>query len=384
MTATPSISPGALAVLGGRPWLERLVAEPLRQPGPAGLLWWQWLALPSAALVALAAGILLGSLTRRILAPILARTPSRWDEVLLARLGRPLQAFWVLVSAYAVAGWLDLPERPDAVIGRGLHAGVLLVLFWGLLRGVDVALEAAAASPWASQPGRASLLPSLRRLAKIAVLVLAAIAVLNELGYPVTSLIAGVGIGGLALALAAQKAVEDLVGALTIGVDQPFRVGDTVRVDGHLGTVEVVGLRSTRIRTLDRTLVAIPNGKLAGMNIETLEARDRLRLACTLPLVYSTTAAQMRAVLEGVEAALRAHPRIWLNDIRVRFAALGTSSLDVEVMAWFQTADWAEFLDIRQELLLRFMEVVGCAGTWFAYPTQTVQLAGGPEKRARS
>jgi MscS family membrane protein len=148
-----------------------------------------------------------------------------------------------------------------------------------------------------------------------------------------------------------------------------------VRVEsGVSGTVEAIGLRSTRLRTLDRTVVTIPNGKLADQRIETFAARDRCRLFCTLTLVYATTAAQMRSVLEGVEAVLRRHPRVWPEGISVRFVAMSSSSLDVEVIAWFDTADWNEFQSIRQEVLLALIDVVERAGTAFAFPTQTVQL----------
>jgi MscS family membrane protein len=144
--------------------------------------------------------------------------------------------------------------------------------------------------------------------------------------------------------------------------------------DTVLGTVEAVGLRSTRIRTLDRTVVTLPNGKLADMQIETFAPRDRCRLVTTLGLVYDTNADQLRRVLAGFERVLRAHPAIWPDDVIVRFAGFGESSLDVEVMAWFTTGDWAVFRAYRQEVLLSFMEVVEEAGSSFAFPTRTVHL----------
>jgi MscS family membrane protein len=206
---------------------------------------------------------------------------------------------------------------------------------------------------------------------------LATVAIISELGYPVASLIAGLGIGGLALALASQKTVENLFGAFSIGVDQPLREGDFVKVeDFMMGTVEAIGLRSTRVRTLDRTIVTIPNGKLAEMRIESFAVRDRIRLACTLGLVYGTTASQMRLVVAGLEQTLREHPKIFSEGITVRFKELSPSSLDIEIMAWFTTADYAEFQLIRQDLLLAFMEIVEKAGTAFAFPTRTVHLAG--------
>jgi MscS family membrane protein len=162
-------------------------------------------------------------------------------------------------------------------------------------------------------------------------------------------------------------------------VDAPFRVGEFVKVEDFVGTVEAIGLRSTRIRTLDRTVVAIPNGRLAEMRLESFSARDRMRLACTLGLVYQTTAAQMRRVLEGLEDVLRSHPLIWPKAVVVRFKEFGPSSLDIEVMAWFQTADWPEFQLVRQEVLLEFMGVVEQAGTTFAFPTRTVHVVGASD-----
>ena len=181
--------------------------------------------------------------------------------------------------------------------------------------------------------------------------------------------------GGIAIAFAAQKTVENFFGAVSIGVDQPLRVGDFVKAEGTLGTVESIGLRSTRIRTLDRTLVTVPNGKLADMQIETFAERDRIRMAVVVGLEYGTTAKQLRAVIAGIESLLRAHPKVW-PDVIVRFVGFGASSLDLDVWAWFQTTDFAEFRDIRQEVLLGIMEVVETNGCSFAFPTRTVHLVG--------
>jgi MscS family membrane protein len=138
--------------------------------------------------------------------------------------------------------------------------------------------------------------------------------------------------------------------------------------------VEAIGMRSTRVRTMDRTIVTFPNGRLAETRTESITARDRIRLSARLGLAYSTTAPQLRRVLAGAEGALRAHPKIWPESVLVRFTELGDSALQVEVMAWFLTTDWDEFTAIRQELLLRFMEIVAEAGTSLAFPTRTVHV----------
>ena len=244
------------------------------------------------------------------------------------------------------------------------------------LRSVNVAFAVMATAPWTrANANLAGLLPVGRKVAKVVLLALGGVAVLNELGFQVASLLAGLGIGGIALALAAQKTVENLFGSLSIGVDQPFRTGDFVKVEDCLGTVERIGMRSTRIRTLDRTIVTIPNGKLSDMRTETFAAA-RSDPAPREPRRSSTRppATQMREVLAGIERLLRAQPKIWAESVSVRFSALGESALNVEVVAWFETADFNEFTAIRQELFLAFMEVVERAGTSFAFPTRTLHL----------
>lgn len=368
--------PAWYAGLPGRWAIDHLPA-PLLRPGPLELGWWQWLALLPMAAAAWGLGLLLGRLSRAAIARLARRTRASWDDAMAARLGGPMALAWSLAGAHVMLAWLGLAQPAQALADRLLRAGLLVALFWSMLRAVDVALAALSQAPWAgARQGSRSLLALTGRIGKVAVAALAAVAGLSELGYPVASLLAGLGLGGLAFALAAQKTVENLFGALSIGLDQPFREGDFVRIEELVGTVETIGLRATRIRTLDRTLVSIPNGRLADMRLESFSARDRIRLACDLGLVYDTTGDQLRTVLAGLEAVLRAHPKIWPDAVVVRFKQFGASSLDIEVMAWFQTFDWGEFQAIRQDVLLRFMDVVQEAGTAMAFPTRTVYLRG--------
>lgn len=356
-------------------WLEKHLPAVLLQPGPRNILYWQWLALPVVLLCAWLLALPLGRLTRRFLARVATRTAARWDDELLARLGGPFTLAWTLVLSVVFLPWLGLPQPGSDFLYRILRGGLFVAFFWALARAVDVVRVLLAASRWtADHPAARSLIPLGTRVGKVLVLVIGVVAMLSEMGYPVASLVAGLGIGGLALALAAQKTVENLFGAFSIGADQPIREGDFVRVEDTVGTVEAIGLRSTRIRTLDRTLVSYPNGKLADMRLETFSVRDRMRLACTVGLVYGTTVAQMREVLAELERVLRAHPRIWPDAVVVRFAALGQSSLDIEIMAWFQTREWGEFQVFRQEVLLQFMEVIEKAGTALALPTRLVHM----------
>ena len=133
-------------------------------------------------------------------------------------------------------------------------------------------------------------------------------------------------------------------------------------------------MRSTRIRTPDRTLITIPNGRLAEMKVESFAARDRIRFGCVLSLVYSTNAAQLRKVVADIEAAVRAQPKTFQDDVVVRLKAFAAEWLEVEVNVWFLTTDYNEFGRIRQDLLLSCMEIVEKAGTAFAFPTRTVHV----------
>lgn len=366
--------PALYASLSDR-WMLEHLPGPLLRPGPLDLLWWQWLAFPLLLAAAITIGALLSRLLKTGLVRMVTRTRSEWDDAIIARIGGPLAALLSLMIASALVPLLALYPPAESTIYRVIRVGFFVVLFWCVWRLIDVVRQVLSHSRWAlTSASSRSLLPLGARVTKVVVLAMAVVAVLSMLGYPVASLIAGLGLGGLALALAAQKTVENLFGAFSIGVDQPFREGDFVKIEDFVGTVEAMGLRSSRFRTLDRTLITIPNGRLADMRLESYTARDRLRLATVIGLVYETTSAQMREVLAGFERVLRQHPKIWPDVVTVRFREFAASSLDIEVMAWFQTADWGEFQLIRQEVLLQFMEVVEQAGSSFAFPTQTVHL----------
>ena len=376
--ATVQRIPSWYATLPDRWMLEHLPAALLR-PGPLELLWWQWLALPVLLLLASMVGWVLSRLLRASFTRIASRTATTWDDVVLQRLGAPLTAALTLIAFAVALPSLSLYEPARRTTLRVVQVGGYVILFWSLWRLVDIARQLLARSAWAhaSRSSRA-LLPLAGRIAKVAVLGVAVVAVLSMLGYPVASLVAGLGLGGLALALAAQKTVENLFGAFSIGVDQPFREGDFVKIEEFVGTVESIGLRSTRFRTLDRTIITIPNGKLAEMRLESFAVRDRLRFAMVVGLVQDTTAGQLREVVDGFERVLRAQSKLWPDDVTVRFIALGAASFDVEVMAWFQTTDWPEFQRIRQDVLLQFMDVVEQAGTTFARPTRMIHIGSAP------
>ena len=366
------------------PSVAEHIPEQLLGRGPLGLALWQWLALPIVLALSGAVGALLGRVSAAVLRSVTRRTKLASDDALPERLGAPMSLGWTLLVAAALTSWLSLHAGSEELALRGLRAGLLFVFFWALFRCVDAGVKVIGESPWGKTHTASSSLVLLgSRVMKIALFAIAVVAFLSELGYPIMSLVAGLGIGGIAIALAAQKTVENLFGAFSLGADEPFRIGDFVKIEDFVGTVEAIGLRSTAVRTLDRTLVTIPNGKLADMRIENFAARDRIRLSCMIGLVYQTSPAQMKTVLAELERALREHEKIWPDAVIVRFAAFAASSLDIEVMAWFQTRDWGEFQKIRQDLFLQFMDIVAEAGSSFAYPTRTIHMIDDPAAKDR-
>jgi MscS family membrane protein len=199
---------------------------------------------------------------------------------------------------------------------------------------------------------------------------------LRQAGFELTTALAGLSIGGVAIAFAAQKTIENLFGSVMVITDQPVRVGDFCRTGDIEGTVESIGLRSTRIRTLNRTLVTVPNSQFSSLSIENLAHRDKFLFRHTFGLRYETTAQQLQHILSDIRAMLSAYPGVEPSTHRTRFVRFGDYSLDVEVFAYVMTPDWPGFLAAQEDLLIRLMGIIESNGTSFAFPSQTMYIAG--------
>lgn len=196
----------------------------------------------------------------------------------------------------------------------------------------------------------------------------------QNLGLPLYSVVAGLGIGGLAVALAIRPTLENLIGGIMLYLDQPVRVGDFCSFGDKTGTVETIGVRTTKIRALDRTLISIPNAALADMQLINWAKCDRMLISATIGLRYETENDQLRHVLVKFREMLHAHPKIHSETVRVRFAGFGQSSLDIGVRIYALTQDFNEFHAIREDVLLRMSEIVKNSGSSFAFPSQTLYM----------
>jgi MscS family membrane protein len=215
-----------------------------------------------------------------------------------------------------------------------------------------------------------SVLPLGRQILKLSFFLIAILSVLSAWGYNTTAILAGVGVGGIAIALAAQKTIEDLFGGVSVISDRPVLVGDVCRFGDRVGTVMRIGLRSTRIRTPDRTVVSVPNAQFATMTLENISGRDKIWFHPAINLRRDTTSEQLLQVLASFREILARHSKVETGKMPVRFIGVGAYSLDVEVVVYVTTSDYDEFLEIQQELLLQMLQAVERAGTALAVPLQ--------------
>jgi MscS family membrane protein len=227
--------------------------------------------------------------------------------------------------------------------------------------------------------GTGSLVLLGQRIVKVLAVLFAGLTVLGVLGFNMTTALAGVGIGGLAIGFGAQKTIENLFGGVSLLGDEVIRVGDVCDFNGRVGSVEDISLRSTRIRTVERTELSIPNGSLATMNVENLSRRDKFLFNPKIGLRYETTPDQLRYVLAQARRLLYEHPKVETASARIRLTGLEDSRLALEIFSYILTRDAAEFNAIREDILLRLVDIVSDAGAGFAFPSQTLYLGRDPE-----
>ncbi len=289
----------------------------------------------------------------------------------------PATVLLTLVLHRIAVVFLGMPALDRLFYDRILRVLLLAGLLWFLLRLVDNFDRRVLARVLpAGASARYTTLTLGRRILKIAAFVFVVLLGLASFGVNLTATLAGLGIGGLALAFAAQKTLANLFGGVAVLTENVIRVGDTCRIGGQLGEVEDVTLWSTRLRTSERTVLSIPNGMVMESPIENLTRRDKFWFHPVVGLAYETTADQLQHVLDGIRGMLATDPRVDTADARVRFLRLGESSLDLEVFAYVRSATYSEFLAVQEELLLRLLEIVAEAGTAIAFPSRTVYLAG--------
>jgi len=334
-----------------------------------------WVGIVALALAGWLLSLMLAGTTIRVLGKLFTLRGRALDERVVRVVRGPVRmALTILVFAIG-RRHLSLDLKADELLGVLVHLLWIVAIAWLVFRLIDMA--ALGLRIRAERRGNFGLVPALaplQRIAKVLIVAIGVLAVLATVGVDITAAVAGLGVGGIAVALAAQKSLENLFGGVSLFADQPVRIGDFFRYGDEVGTVEEIGLRSTRVRTLDRTVVTIPNAEFSNLRLENFARRDRMRLWTMIGVRYETTPDQLRYLLARLRQILLGHPRVTDDPARVRLVGFGAYSLDLEVFAYVDTSDWNEFLGIREDLYLRFIEAVKEAGTGFAFPSSTTYL----------
>jgi MscS family membrane protein len=355
--------------------IENKLPQSLVQNVFLGMPLWQWLALFAAIPLALAIGwaaVLLLAIPRRFW----LKYRNRPNLNAYGHLSTPLLVLFSALAHRVITGYFGLPLLPRLYYYRIIGVLITIGFFWFLLRATSLVMQRLRIRAIsAGRIGTGTLMVLGQRLLSALVVIVAILAMFAILGFNLTTLLAGLGIGGIAIAFAAQKTLENLFGGISVLADEVIRVGDSCRFGDRVGTVEDISLRSTRIRTNERTELSIPNGALATMNIENLTRRDKILFNPTLGIRCETTADQLRYLLAEIRRMLYEHPKVESDSARIRFANFDNSALSLEIFSYVLTRDFAEFTAIREDLLLRIMDIVEKSGTGFAFPSRTLYFS---------
>jgi MscS family membrane protein len=362
--------------------IEKYLPDPLVKWKVMDTALWRWVALLLSIAVLAALSRLASRLVLLWMEPALKRIAPRANTGLLEIVAGPLGVLFAVAGFRAGLEWIDPSPTVRLYLERGAGLLFFCALGWLAMSVVDLLIaRLRAALGVRHQSFSYSVLPLASRVLKITIVTLMATALLSNWGYNTGTILAGLGVGGVALALAAQKTVENLFGGVAVITDRPVTIGDFCRFGDQVGTVEDIGLRSTRIRTLNRTLLTVPNGLFSSMTLENFSKRDKMWFHLMLNLRRDTTSAQVQSLLEAITQGLNRNPKVETGSLPVRFVGVGTYSLDVEIFAYVLTRDGDEFMRIQQELFLWILDAVEAAGTALAVPTQAYySIARAPQQ----
>ncbi|MBD3869278.1 MAG: mechanosensitive ion channel family protein [Acidobacteria bacterium] len=360
-------------------WIRERVPEILKNPFFV-LEGWQWVSLVAIVLV----GVVIDRTVRHILAfwlrRLLAKNAAALEMEKEIRLEQPVG---ILVMAFAWSGMmhlLDLPEGALTILTLAVRVVIAVSGVWASYRLADL-LGAWLATMAARTESTLDdlLVPMVRRALKIIVTAFGLVFIAQNLNVDVTSLLAGLGIGGLAFALAAKDTIENLFGSLTVLADRPFKIGDWVVIGDLEGTVEELGLRSTRIRTFYNSLITVPNSNLVNTAVDNYGERSYRRISTVLSVQYDTPPETIEAFCEGIRELIRLHPYTRKDFYLVNFDRFDASSLGIRLYCFHEAPDWGTELRERQRLYIDILYLARKLGVEFAFPTQTLHVSSLPD-----
>ena len=311
------------------------------------------------------------------------KTSSKMDDALLRGLNKPAEFLIVVLGCYLSVEVLQLPHKPtdiDQIARNCVDVLLTFNLAWFCYNAVTL-LETWL-QHWVGKTESTlddQLLPFIRKSLRVFIVFLAILMLVQNLGYSISGLLASLGLGGLAVALAAKDSLSNIFGSIMILLDRPFMIGDWIKANDMEGTVEEIGFRSTRIRTFAKTLITVPNSSLMNMSIDNFSRMPKRRIKLSVGVTYATSPSQMRQAVADIKQLLREHPAIDQEFFLVNFTDFGASSLDIMVYCFTSSTVWAEYLDARQDVCLKIMESLEKLGLEIAFPSQTLYMHQLPE-----
>ena len=353
------------------------------------ILDYQFLDIPLWSFVGAFGALLGGFVLKRVFALVIsrllrvaARTRFVFDTILLTAVEKPIGWAAILAGVWVMSVLLPLPDsladvqKFVAVLLKGVSIALVIWIATRLTDGLCGWWSGIAKKTETKLDDQ--IVPIVRRTGKLFLIIIGALLVMQNLGYSVGSLLAGLGIGGMAMALASKDTVANVFGSLVIFLDQPFQVGDWIEVGSLEGTVEEVGLRTTLVRTFANSLISVPNHMFTTTAVNNWSRMKKRRIKMVVGLTYGTTAQQMSRAVERIRRIIKEDERFDHSFFLVYFDAFASSSLNIFVYCFTITTNWAEFLAVKQDFLLEIMRAMQQMGLDFAFPTQTVHIESMP------
>ncbi|KAA0257321.1 mechanosensitive ion channel family protein [Deferribacter autotrophicus] len=311
------------------------------------------------------------------------KTKTEVDDLLIVAIEKPAKLVIVLIGFHFGFLYLNLPDKSQLLVRHIINSLLIFAVSWSLYRSETIINKSIEKFLKDRQFELIdSFVPFINKFIKITIVIFGIIFIIQEWGYNVGALLTGLGIGGVAIALAAKDTLANFFGSLMILLDRPFKVGDWIICNNIEGIVEDIGFRSTRIRTFAKALVSVPNSIIATSPITNWSLRDRRRIKMVIGVTYSTPRDKMEKAVNEIENMLKNHPMIHDEPLMVYFTDFNNSSLDIFIYCFTKTSVWAEYLAIRQDVNLKIMEIMEKLNIEFAFPSMSVYIEKTPEREA--
>lgn len=317
---------------------------------------------------------------RKIALSIVKKTSSKFDDELVDSLKKPFDFLFIIIGAKFAIDILNLDGDIEHFLNQFIRSGFIVVLFWGFLNILTtIAANIHKVKNRFGDKISVDVANFIIKSIRFFIIILGAIAVLQEWGFNVSGFLASMGLVGMAFALAAKDTAANLFGSLVIFTDKPFKVGDWIMTPAVEGTIEIIGIRSTKVRTFAQALVTVPNATLANSAILNWSAMGKRRIKMNIGITYDTPGSTVEKIIKDIKNMLENNEDIHQETIHIYFSEFAASSLNIFCYYFTKTTNWGEFMKVREETYLEIMKIVEKNGTSFAFPTQTLHIEKNKE-----